>query len=119
MPRRARKCEATPPRSRPSKRIVPPSGAIVPAIRLKTELLPAPLGPIIPRQWPDSSEKVTSSATTIAPNRFCKPTTSSSADIVLFRRAAGGPEGREREDQPSCDRSFSSASTGICGAVAL
>src|SRR5262245_61322256 len=52
---------------------------MVPAIRLKTELLPAPLGPIIPRHRPESSENVTSSATTIAPNRFCRPATSRSA----------------------------------------
>src|SRR5262245_54032846 len=55
---------------------------MVPAIRVKAELFPAPVGPIIPRHWPESSENVTPSATTIAPNRFRSPSTSRSADIT-------------------------------------
>src|SRR5205809_5372592 len=58
--------------------MVPPSAATVPAMRLKIELLPAPLGPIIPRHSPAGSENVTSSATTMAPNRLLRPATSRS-----------------------------------------
>src|SRR5438093_8821063 len=95
MPSRARWCGARPFRSRPSKRMVPPSGATVPAIRLKIELLPAPLGPIMPRQVPVSSEKVTPSATTMAPYRLRRSATSRSAGISLGGTPAmsGAPHG--------------------------
>src|SRR5215472_16527767 len=87
MPSRARRCAGRSDTSRPPKQMEPPSAETVPAIRLKTELLPAPFGPITPRHCPGSREKVTLSATMIAPYAFLRLVTSRSAGISNPSRA--------------------------------
>src|SRR6266851_9944897 len=51
---------ARPVTSRPRKRIRPESGRRAPAIRLKSVVLPEPLGPMTPSSSPSSSVKLTS-----------------------------------------------------------
>ena len=47
--------------------MLPSSGSNVPVIKLKRDVLPAPLGPIIPRASPELIKKLRSFATTTPP----------------------------------------------------
>src|SRR6266571_9150829 len=68
MPRCARRRAAARVMSRPNSRIDPLSGASSPVMRLKSVVLPAPLGPMISRRSPGSTASATSRVTRSPPN---------------------------------------------------
>src|SRR5271157_3568769 len=70
MPARHRLCGASLAMSCPLKAICPPSGARPPVIRLKTVVLPAPLGPRMPSASPLETSNERSSVTFKAPKLF-------------------------------------------------
>ena len=53
--------------SRPSSRMAPPSGRSAPAIRLKSDVLPAPFGPMMPSAVPSATARSMPSATSTEP----------------------------------------------------
>src|SRR6187399_2880248 len=53
--------------SRPSSRMAPRSGRSAPAIRLKSDVLPAPFGPMMPRAVPSATARSMPSATLTDP----------------------------------------------------
>src|ERR671918_739764 len=59
MPRRQTSCGATPVMSRPSRTTAPASGRRWPVMRLKTVVLPAPLGPMMAAVWPWATVRLT------------------------------------------------------------
>src|SRR6476660_8479124 len=59
--------------SRPFRRISPASGARPPAIRLKSVVLPAPFGPIIPSASPCATDRSISSAAMTEPKLLRRP----------------------------------------------
>src|SRR4030088_1997448 len=59
--------------SRPFRRISPASGARPPAIRLKSVVLPAPFGPIMPSASPGATDRSISSAATTEPKVLRRP----------------------------------------------
>src|SRR6266850_585453 len=59
MPSRQRSCGAMPVTSRPLKLMLPASGRRWPVIRLKSVVLPAPLGPMMALTEPRGTEKLT------------------------------------------------------------
>ena len=64
------------------KVMAPPSIGRVPASRENRVVLPAPLGPMMPRISPSSTSKETSPATTSAPNAFDSPDTLSTVPAI-------------------------------------
>src|SRR6266481_6304665 len=58
---------------RPFRRISPASGASPPAIRLKSVVLPAPFGPMMPSASPGATDRSTSSAATTEPKVLRRP----------------------------------------------
>src|SRR5437016_6880403 len=73
MPRLTMRYGASPPISRPSKRIEPASGTRAPASTLKIVLLPEPLGPISPRISPGSTANDTLLTAVKPPKRLLSP----------------------------------------------
>src|SRR6266852_4980654 len=59
--------------SRPSRWISPASGARPPAIRLKSVVLPAPFGPIMPSASPGATDRSISSAAMTDPKVLRRP----------------------------------------------
>src|SRR5438445_11020561 len=70
MPRRATPCGGVPAMSRPSKTIRPDVGASCPLSKLKSVVLPAPLGPMTECSEPSSTANVTALTATRAPKDF-------------------------------------------------
>jgi hypothetical protein len=70
MPDRQRAIGGTRVTSLPRKRIVPPSVAILPVMRLNSVDLPAPFGPMMPSAAPSPTAKEIPSANVSAPNFF-------------------------------------------------
>ena len=60
MPARQMRFGFSPVMSRPANRTLPPLGAASPFSRLNSVVLPAPLGPMMPRISPSSTSKLTS-----------------------------------------------------------
>src|ERR1700681_1218923 len=58
---------------RPFRRISPASGASPPAIRLKSVVLPAPFGPMMPSASPGATDRSISSAAITEPNVLRRP----------------------------------------------
>src|SRR5580704_14724070 len=58
---------------RPFRRISPASGASPPAIRLKSVVLPAPFGPIMPSASPGATDRSISSAAITEPKVLRRP----------------------------------------------
>ena len=77
MPRLMMRCGARPEISVPSNFIEPAVGANVPDSMLKIVLLPEPFGPIRPRISPCATLNDTLLTAVKPPNRFTKPSTSS------------------------------------------
>src|SRR5882762_10165361 len=70
MPACATRYAGRPPISAPRKRTEPASGLSAPAMRLKTVLLPEPLGPIRPRISPSATSNETLLTAVKPPNLF-------------------------------------------------
>src|SRR5687767_9139543 len=87
--------------SLPWKTIEPADGASVPASRLKRVVLPAPLGPMIPRISPSATSNDTSRVTCSAPNDFDSPRTDSRVAIRLFLMPARGARGQVHHPEES------------------
>src|SRR6266404_2536673 len=68
-----RSCGLTAVILRPFRRISPASGASPPAIRLKSVVLPAPFGPIMPSASPGATARSISSAATTEPKVLRRP----------------------------------------------
>src|ERR1700722_17502276 len=85
MPERQIACAECPAISAPSKRIEPPLGRSVPAIRLKVVLLPEPFGPIRPRISPWRAAKDTWLTARNPPKRLERPSTVSIFTALSLR----------------------------------
>src|SRR5215207_2168492 len=95
-PRAARLCVLSRSMRSPWSVIVPASAGKMPLTRLKSDVLPAPFGPMSPTTRPADSVRSIASATTIPPKRLSSPRTSSMADIGgLLRRTPEIPGGDE------------------------
>src|SRR2546422_1475696 len=70
MPSAHTRWGAQPAISRSRRRIEPPSGTRAPVIRLKSVVLPDPLGPVTPISSPSGTAKVTSLTARTPPNAF-------------------------------------------------
>ena len=77
MPRWARRRHAARVMSRPMSAIEPLSGAISPVIRLKSVVLPAPLGPMISRRSPDRDVEIDVGGDAQAAERLAERVTAS------------------------------------------
>src|SRR5450755_4615635 len=100
MPLLMMRCGARPPISAPAKMIDPAVGVSVPESMLKIVLLPEPFGPIRPRISPRSTLNDTLLTAVNPPNRFIRPSTTSttvpsSVQDHLF--VAVGRAGRQRQ----------------------
>ncbi len=91
-PSEAIRWEGSPVTSRPAKATRPETGGKLPATRLKSVDLPAPLGPMMALIAPARQEKLTPSITCRPPNQWCRPSTASSA----------APSGRRHGALPPC-----------------
>src|SRR6185295_18141821 len=122
MPARARSRAAKRVMSRPSSLMLPPSGRSAPAIRLKSDDLPAPLGPMIPRAVPASIARSTLSATTTEPKDFdrfsvCRITRRSP---TRFRQGTGGGSATSRLIVDLvCDRFHLAANRNLRGVLVV
>src|SRR5262245_15015985 len=95
MPRRQRSCGAMPVTSRSLKRTLPASGCRWPVIRLKSVVLPAPLGPMMALIEPRGTLKLTPPTAWKPAKLLRRPWTSSTGDS-----RAGAPQ--EQGDR-ACD----------------
>src|SRR4029453_8178831 len=95
MPRRQRSCGASRVMSAPWKRMVPASARTSPPIRLKTVVLPAPLGPMMPSTSRTPTVRETPSAARTAPNAL--ETRSSARTSVTGTSAGRAGSGRSAE----------------------
>ena len=86
MPRLMMRCGASPEISVPSNCIDPADGANVPDSMLKIVLLPEPFGPIRPRISPCSTLNDTWLTAVKPPNRFTKPSTTSTTVPYVAKR---------------------------------
>src|SRR2546425_4881421 len=77
MPRCARRRLGIRVMSRSKRVIEPPSGRSSPVTRLKSVVLPAPLGPMIRRRSPGSTARFTAAVTRRPPNDFSRLRTAS------------------------------------------
>src|SRR6058998_4315119 len=85
MPSAHTRWGAQPAISRSRRRIAPPSGTRAPVIRLKSVVLPDPLGPMTPISSPSATAKLTSLTARTPPNAFETRSTS--------RRVSARPRG--------------------------
>src|SRR5688500_13876916 len=76
--------------SRPSKRTVPASGSRKPVMRLKSVLLPAPLGRMTARNSARATSKDTSSVAARPPKRLRSPRTLKSGSATKVAHDAVG-----------------------------
>src|SRR6187399_2274737 len=101
MPLLMMRCGTTPEISAPSNRIDPAVGTSVPDSILKIVLLPEPFGPIRPRISPCSTLNDTLLTAVKPPNRFTKPsTTSTTVPYVgkcVFERGTQARAGKTRQ----------------------
>src|SRR5262245_54689743 len=79
MPAAAMRSGPSPSSEFPFNRILPSSGGYKPLSKLKSEVFPAPLGPMSEAIVPRSKDKLTSFTATRPPNRLVTLLTSSSA----------------------------------------
>src|SRR5215207_4739480 len=86
-PRLASSSAGSPVMSHPSNRTFPASGVSSPVTRLKTVVLPAPLGPMMLTSSPSATVSAKSLTAVTPPKRRVRPVSSSSAVI-----ASHGPE---------------------------
>src|SRR5215468_5024577 len=99
MPRRQRSCGAMPVTSRSLKRTLPASGRRCPVIRLKSVVLPAPLGPMMALIEPRGTEKLTP-PTARKPSKLLRsPNTSSTRSPPAESQQGAGDASREGEEQ--------------------
>src|SRR6266850_7049538 len=104
MPRWARRRLGTRVMSRSKSAIEPPSGRSSPVTRLKSVVLPAPLGPMIRRRSPGSTARFTAAVTRSPPNDFSRPRTA---------RAVTGHRGGPRHGPPDCSSEGGYAPLGL------
>src|SRR5215472_11453931 len=97
MPRRQRSCGAIPVTSRSLKRTLPASGRRCPVIRLKSVVLPAPLGPMMALIEPRGTLKLTPPTAWKPAKLLRRPWTSSTGDS---RAGAPQEQGRRAGDAP-------------------
>src|SRR3984957_6823105 len=97
MPRRATSCSLSPPIGAPSCSTLPESACSRLVMRLKTVLLPEPLGPISPTTVPASTSKLQPLTAKRPPNRLVRPRTASRDE---GRGAAGSPATNARLGRP-------------------
>src|ERR1700730_3696660 len=89
MPLRSLRCGGWRVTSSPRKMMRPVVGLNAPAIRLKSVVLPAPLGPMIPRISSSETLTLTSRSAWKPPNVFPTPTVASTA---VLAGCSAGPE---------------------------
>src|SRR5256884_2747673 len=77
IPRRAIRYGFIPVIDASSQRMSPASGRVSPLMQLRSVVLPAPLGPMIPNTWPGSTVKVTPARALTPPNRLLTSRTAS------------------------------------------
>jgi hypothetical protein len=106
--RRQTRCGRSPVIASPSQRISPRSGSRKPFSALKRVVLPAPLGPMMPRISPARASKLTSASACRPRNALPTPRTSSSTAADPVETVAG--VGATTSSAPS--------SAGIAGATA-
>src|SRR5215831_7992509 len=87
--------------SSPSRRMVPASGRMVPAIRSSSVVLPEPFGPIRPRISPAETESEKSLTATSPPKVLVSLSTSSSAPTASALPCAGSCREPRR---PACQQ---------------
>src|SRR6476661_1359428 len=92
-PSRALWCSANRSSGLPSSVIVPSSAGMTPEIKLKSDVLPAPFGPISPRTRPLRIDRSMLSATTMPPKLLLSERTSSISGLRCFGVGRGGPGG--------------------------
>src|SRR5215469_15725895 len=95
MPRWARSRLGSPVMSRPKKAIEPPSARSSPMMRLKSVVLPAPLGPMMRRRSPGSTARSTAAVTRSPPKDLARPLTAS-AVIASSRSSRRGGQAEHR-----------------------
>src|SRR5438034_1201449 len=77
IPRRAIRYGFIPVIDASSQRMSPASGRVSPLMQLRSVVLPAPLGPMMPNTWPGSTVKVTPARALTPPNRLLTSRTAS------------------------------------------
>src|ERR1700730_810924 len=103
MPSRQRSCGAMPVTSRSLKRTLPASGRRWPVMRLKSVVLPAPLGPMIALIDPRGTLKLTPPTARKPSKLLRRPRTSSTGrpppeTVLEGDRGAGDPAGEYEEE---------------------
>src|SRR5262245_52891932 len=93
MPRWNRRRLGTRVMSRSKRVTEPPSGDSSPVMRLKSVVLPAPLGPMIRRRSPGSTARLTRAVTRRPPNAFSSSDTASALMVPSPSGAAGDLRG--------------------------
>jgi hypothetical protein len=83
MPLRQRSCGGAAPMSSPKKRIEPESARRSPVTRLKSVVLPAPFGPMMPSSSRLPTSTLRPSMTFSAPNDFSTP----ASERIALRRS--------------------------------
>src|SRR5919198_3322445 len=102
MPSAQMRCGGKPAMSRSQRRIAPASGTRAPVIRLKSVVLPDPLGPITPTSSPSSTAKLTSLTARTPPNAF--ETRSTSRRVSARPLPPSSPAERWRRKDERCGR---------------
>src|SRR5579883_109837 len=102
MPRRAQAAAPNSVTSSPAKRMRPDEGFNIPEIRLKSVVLPAPLGPMRPRISPSATAKLTASlATSPTKRRVTRSSSSSTRRLPADPRRGGmALQGGDETDEP-------------------
>src|SRR5438093_8701360 len=94
IPRRAIRYGGIPVIGASSQRMSPASGRVSPLMQLRSVVLPAPLGPMMPNTWPGSTVTVTPARALTPPNRLL---TSRTASRLMPAPTLTLPRGRGRE----------------------